>query len=196
MNPILPPVLRQIEALLRRSPRAIVAIDGRSASGKTTLAALLGETFSCNVIHMDDYYLPLARRPAHWQELPAGNMDLSRLQQEVLVPARTGQAIWSRPYNCQLDRLSPAPSLFSPAPLTILEGSYSLHPTLRGFYDLSIFLTCSKSVQEARLRVRAPEKVTAFQTLWVPLEERYFALCGVESAADLVVNTDSEEARS
>lgn len=192
MESLFAPVLSRVEALLKTTPRALVAIDGRSASGKTTLAALLGRTFPCTVLHMDDYYLPPAQRPPRWREIPAGNMDLSRLRDEALVPAGLGQEILSRPYDCQTGRFS-GPFHLSHTPLTVIEGSYSLHPSLRKFYDFTVFLTCSKSVQEARLRARAPEKVNTFLNLWVPLEERYFASCEVSRAASLVLNTSGEE---
>ena len=38
--------------------RAVLAIDGMSASGKTTLAEELAEQFSGSVIHTDDFHLP------------------------------------------------------------------------------------------------------------------------------------------
>lgn len=34
----------------------LIAIDGRCAAGKTTLAALLKKEINCNIIHMDDFF--------------------------------------------------------------------------------------------------------------------------------------------
>ena len=42
--------------------RLLLAIDGRCAAGKTTLAAGLQREFDCNVIHMDDFFLQLHQR--------------------------------------------------------------------------------------------------------------------------------------
>ena len=36
--------------------RMTLAIDGLSASGKTTLAKLLEEKYECTVFHMDDFF--------------------------------------------------------------------------------------------------------------------------------------------
>lgn len=47
----------------------------------------MGRLLPCNVVHMDDYYLPPDRRAENWEQIPAGNMDLARFLQEVLVPA-------------------------------------------------------------------------------------------------------------
>ena len=40
----------------------IMAIDGRCAAGKTTLAEHLKKEYECNVIHIDDFYLPMQKR--------------------------------------------------------------------------------------------------------------------------------------
>ena len=50
----------------------------------------MGRLLPCNVVHMDDYYLPPDRRAENWEQIPAGNMDLARFLQEVLVPAGAG----------------------------------------------------------------------------------------------------------
>ena len=46
-----------IDRLLRDGKPRIIAIDGRCASGKTTLAEALGRHYHCNVIHMDHFFL-------------------------------------------------------------------------------------------------------------------------------------------
>ena len=54
-------VLGLIDRMQSQKPY-ILAIDGRCASGKTTLANELSQSLSCNVVHMDDFYLPFALR--------------------------------------------------------------------------------------------------------------------------------------
>ena len=55
-------VLHEIEKLRRTKEKLVIAIDGRCASGKTTLAAYLKTALSCNVIHMDHFYLRKEQR--------------------------------------------------------------------------------------------------------------------------------------
>ena len=75
-----------------------------------------------------------------------------------------------------------------PAPLILVEGSYSLHPMLRAFYGLKVFLTLDPAEQLERIRRRSGEELLeTFRTRWIPLEERYFAACGVADCADLVL---------
>lgn len=167
---------------------ALVAIDGRCGSGKTWLAGRLAERWPCQVVHMDDFYLPPDRRASDWTEKPAGNMDLERLRTEVLAPARAGTLRAYRPFDCQSGAFLPEISL-PDCPLLVLEGSYAHHPAL-AVPGLKIFLTCSRKEQERRLRLREGERFPAFETRWIPMEERYYRACGVPEADALVVETD------
>lgn len=167
---------------------ALIAIDGRCGSGKTTLAALLRTHLHCTVLHMDDFYLPLSDRPAGWEVRPAGHMDLTRLRTESLEPARTGQAIPYRAYSCRTGAYAP-PQLLPSCPWIVVEGSYCLHPSLAGLYDLRVFLTCAPAIQLDRLRARENTQLDRFQSAWIPMEERYFAACGLPDAADLLLDT-------
>ena len=178
----------EIARRLARLPNAVLAIDGRCGSGKTTLAALLAQTLPCRVVHTDDFYLPFAARRPDWRTTPLGNMDLDRLRREVLEPARRGEEIVYRAYDCPHDMLRPA-ALLPPRPLTVVEGSYSLAPALRPCYDLTVFLTCSQTEQAARLRSREGAYYPAFPACWIPLEEAYHRTYDVERAADIIADT-------
>ena len=181
-------VLSEIRNLLSRKESAVVSIDGRCGSGKTSLAALIREVFDCNVFHMDDFYLPPQERKEDWQNIPAGNMNLQRFRREVLQPVKEGKSVLYRPFDCQTGCVAP-PAAVPPAKLTVVEGSYSQHPVLAEEYDLKIFLTCSPDVQKERLSAREGEGVQSFFRFWMPMEERYFAAFDIEKKSDVVVNT-------
>lgn len=182
------PLLLQIQELADAGRPAVIAIDGCCGSGKTSLADILRALFHCRVFHTDDFYLPKARRAPNWQDIPAGNMDLDRLRDEVLLPARTGSEVSLRTFDCGSQSLRDAVTVPA-APLTVVEGSYSLHPNLREHYDLMVFLTCSGQEQERRLRLREGGYFSTFQSLWIPLERRYHQACGVPQEA-VRINTD------
>ena len=55
-------VVDRIRALLEIKPCVIVAIEGGSAGGKTTLAARLQKELDANVFHMDDFFLHPCKR--------------------------------------------------------------------------------------------------------------------------------------
>ena len=169
---------------------ALFAVDGRCGSGKTGFAELAAGLLVCSsdLVHMDDFYLPPERRGEDWMDLPAGNMDLARLRREVLdSPGRDGGDTAYRPYDCRTGLFRDPVELWEP--LTIVEGTYSQHPSLAKYYDYKIFLTCDREEQTRRLRAREGEYFPTFDRVWRTLEERYFAACGTEQAADLVVDT-------
>jgi len=182
------PALLEGAKLLARKGRGVVAIDGRCGCGKSTLGALMGEVFSCNVFHMDDFYLPKGRRTENWLTIPGGNMDLERFKEEVLTPVFAGRGVHYRPFDCSSGCLAEGEEA-EPTPLTVIEGSYSHHPALDAAYDLKIFITCEKQEQLRRLQEREGDYFPSFERLWMPLEEQYIRLCGPEKTADLVIDT-------
>lgn len=174
---------------LTRQPTVLVALDGRCGSGKTTLAAELARRFPQSItIHTDDFYLPPPQRVQGWENIPCANMHLERLRAEVVAPARRGQAIRYRAYSCREGAYLP-PVLLRPAPLVLVEGSYSHHPSLAPYYDIKVFVTCSAEEQARRLREREGGRYPNFVKRWVPLEEAYFRDYGIEKNAEMVVVT-------
>ena len=97
---IFAPVLAQVKRLADEGKPVAIAIDGRCGSGKTWLSGLIGDRFPCNILHMDDFYLPFGRRAQGWEAVPGGNMDFRRLRDELLIPIRAGQAAVYRAYLC------------------------------------------------------------------------------------------------
>ena len=184
------PLLLRIAQQLHQKRPLLIAIDGRCGSGKTQLAALLQAIFPCRVFHTDHYYLPIARRSADWQQIPAGNMDLERLWTEVVQPAQAGATVYQRIFDCAAQRLG-EPEAVGPAPLSVVEGSYALHPKLAGAYDMRIFLTCSEQEQKTRLQAREGAYFETFARVWIPMEKRYHAACDPLSYHPMVMDTSS-----
>ena len=188
--PIHPYIIHCLEPLLANAAAPVVlALDGRCGSGKTTMAAALAEQFPDSIVlHTDDFYLPPSDRVPGWEQTPCANMDLARLRDEVLAPARAGKPVLYRAYSCREGAYLPVQQLAA-QPLVILEGSYSHHPILADFYDLKVFVTCSKEEQARRLQAREGERYENFVRRWIPLEEAYFAQCRIEALADLLWDT-------
>ena len=157
----------------------LVAIEGRCASGKTTLAAELARRLGASLIHMDDFFLrPEQRTPARLA-IPGENIDHERFLSEVLLPLRAGKPFAYRPFSCRSQTLT-APVTVEPGPIAIVEGVYSCHPDLRKHYDLRLFLTVDPEEQMRRLYARDGDYAEIFRDRWIPLEELYFSSCGVE----------------
>ncbi|MCI8328081.1 MAG: hypothetical protein HFG02_00280 [Oscillibacter sp.] len=173
----------------RRAKPAAAAVDGRCGSGKTGFASLAAELIPCRVLHMDDYYLPWEHRVSNWMEIPAGNMDLERFRKEVLLPALKPAQKRETAELYHNGVLLERRELEIREGLILVEGTYSQHPDLAGYYDYKLFLSCEKEEQTRRLQAREGDYYPTFDQVWRTLEERYFAACGTEKAADLVVDT-------
>ncbi len=172
----------------------LIAIDGRCASGKSTLAEALVPALRdrfgvpVNLFHMDDFFLRPEQRTAQRYLEPGGNVDRERFLEQVLLPLGSGGPFCYRPFDCRSMTLS-SPVAVQPAPLAVIEGSYSCHPLLFPHYDLRIFMTISPEKQRERLLARGGEEgLKMFLGRWIPLEERYFGHCGIEAKCDLVLN--------
>ena len=161
-------LVQAIEEQLQQKGRLIVAIDGRCGSGKSTLAARLARELRCSVFHMDDFF----PRP--------GQRTAERL-------SHNAQPVTYRPYLCARQQLG-APVTVPPTPLTMVEGSYACHPTLREYYGLRVFLTVAPEEQLRRIESRnGPEKAQMFRDRWIPFEEMYFQAFDVQARCDIVI---------
>ena len=166
-----------------RSP-FLVAIDGRCASGKTTLANELQALLPCAVIHMDDFFLRPSQRTEERLRTAGENVDHERFLEEVLVPLRRGATPSYRPFSCKTLSLG-EPILLPSASIYLIEGSYACHPTLRPYYDLTVFLTTSEDEQMRRIKKRNGDmEAVAFQERWIPMEEAYFSAFHIAEQCD------------
>ena len=179
-------IIQHINWFLERKDKLLVAIEGKCTSGKTTLAGKLSERYDCNVIHMDDFFLrPEQRTEKRFAEV-GGNVDYERFQEEVLSPLLSGKDFSYRPFDCKTFTLSEAIQVM-PKKLTIVEGSYSMHPYFGDPYDLKILLTVDLETQRQRIGERPEHLQQRFLTQWIPMENRYLEEFCIPHKADLVL---------
>ncbi len=185
---ILDKIAPLLDELAGRDGPAVIAVDGRCAAGKTTLAECLARETGCAVFHMDDFFLPVSLQTGERLARPGGNMDLDRFLNEVLRPLRAGEEVTYRPYDCAEDRFGDTVTV--PAGnLSIVEGAYSCHPSLCRLYDRRIFLSVGKEEQIRRIRQRNGEEgLQVYLQKWIPMEERYFLQCDTKNRCDLCID--------
>ena len=183
------PLFENIDKRLKEKELNI-AIEGGSAGGKTTLSCLLSTVYDCNVIHMDDFFLrPEQRTPQRFAEI-GGNIDRERFLAEVLEPLKEGKEFSYQKFDCSTMSLGEWERV-SKKPLTIIEGAYSMHPAFSDYYDFSVFLAVSTSLQKQRIEKRNPGKMALrFFNEWIPLERTYFEKTKTEERCDLVIQID------
>lgn len=167
-------ILNRAKALLARRWQVTIAIEGRCATGKSTLAGLLARDPAVSVICMDHFFLPARRRTPQRLAQPGGNVDLERFIAQVAAPLQSGEPVCYRPFDCRSQQLAPD-WVRAPGPIRVVEGVYSLHPDIPPVYDLKFLLTAPLETRLERLRRRcAPGQLEQYLTQWIPLEDAYF----------------------
>ena len=164
-----------------------VALEGGSASGKTTISKLFEEIYDCTVFHMDDFFLQPHQRTPERIAKTGGNIDWERFLSEILLPLSNGEVIKYKRFDCSTFSLSKEIQIF-PKKLVVVEGVYSMHPELEKFYDFSVFLDISHEHQRERILHRnSPELAERFFNEWIPLENRYFEKTQIKQRCDMTI---------
>ncbi len=167
----------------------ILAIDGPCGSGKTTLAKEISELYDVDVIHMDDFFLPLSlRTPKRLQE-HGGNVHYERFLDEVIKGILSKDAFSYRKFSCKIMDYDEVIHITNNKPI-IIEGSYSLRPDFQPFYTKKAYLTVDSLTQQQRLIQRVGlEHFKDFQERWIPKEQGYFHHFHIEECADFIIHS-------
>ena len=185
-------ILERIREIQKEKGRCIVSVDGRCASGKSTLGKELQRETGGELIHMDDFYLRPEQRTKERYETPGENVDHERFLEEVLIPLyETGECAY-RKFDPSVMALKEDITDVKRNDVYIIEGSYSQREDLSPYYDLKIFMTIDPETQIRRIEKRNPDKVQMFREKWIPLEELYFRNVPVQQRADMVIINDFE----
>lgn len=177
------PLLTEIDKLSLNG-QVILAVEGGSASGKTTLSGLLKKIYDCNIFHTDDFFLQPHQRTAERLAEPGGNLDRERFLSEVIIPLSEEKNVYYQPYDCSSGKLLPHVKAKSKR-INIIEGAYSMHPDFSRYYNLSVFIEISKETQRERILKRNPDMAERFFNEWIPMEEEYRNYFKTEEKCDM-----------
>ena len=186
------PMLEQVAERLQRDKMweksgkvCVIAIDGRAASGKSTLAKQLGEILEADIIHMDDFFLPIPLRTEERFQTPGGNVHYERFMEEVLPYLGKPQPFSYRKFDCSRMDYN-GNIVVGTSKIRIVEGSYSCHPLFGRYADITVFSDVEPHEQSRRILQRNGEAMAEmFRTRWIPLEEQYFETYNISEKADL-----------
>lgn len=151
------PLFAELDRRLAGEAPVRLAIEGGSASGKTTLGKILAERYDCTVLHMDDFFLRAEQRTAARFAEPGGNVDRERFLAEVLLPLRRGEKFFYRRFDCA-SMLCKMPWRPRRKSSSLPRGHTPCTPTLRRITIFPYFWTsprnCSASAFPAATRRR------------------------------------------
>lgn len=167
--------------------KCVVAIDGRCASGKTTLAEQLAVVTEAGVVHMDDFFLPPELRTAKRLKEPGGNIHYERFLQEVLPALKQGEDFSYRCFDCGRMTFGQERQV-SGTGIVVVEGAYSCHPKLGEYMTVRVFSDVEGQEQQRRIAARNGEEALAdFRERWIPMEENYFTACKIRERAEILL---------
>ncbi len=187
-------IVDAIEKKLKgRKVPILIALDGRSGTGKTTLAkAIASKLDSVTVILGDDFYAggtikEWAKKTA--EEKADQVIDWKRMRKEVLEPLLAKRIAKWHPFNWDAEQgLSEETIVVKPASVIILDGAYSARPELADLIDFSVLVQADDNIRRGRLKDREGEP---FMKTWHPVydeaEDYYFSQVRPPSEFDLVV---------
>jgi energy-coupling factor transporter ATP-binding protein EcfA2 len=158
----------------------VLAVDGRSASGKSTLAAALSRAVPGSVVvHTDD--LAWHQSFFDWAGL---------LVDGVLVPVHAAQEVRYRPPAWEERSREGAIAVPSGCPLVIVEGCGAARRELTPWTDVAVWVQSDTAKAKTRGLVRdgGSAEAEAFWTEWMAEELPFFAQDRPWERADMVVS--------
>lgn len=193
--------IERIRATVRRS--IVVALDGGSGAGKSTIAQRLMRLTDVALVRLDDFYqtvIPDSELPHKTVEQRLnGVFDWSRVRSEALEPLRAGRP--GRWYAFDFIRglgeggtysLKEQVTEVAPAPTILVEGAYSASPPLRDLIDLAVLVYTQHEARHLRTVARGDDAgfLARWHQIWDEVEAYYFEhVCPPESF-DLVILND------
>lgn len=177
------PVAAVLAVLSGRSGTRWVGIDGKGASGKTTLASRLAAALpAAAVVHIDDFARP---------DLPAWDRD--RFVRQVLQPLSAGRPGHYQRWDFDADAGAEWHTVPVGVPV-IVEGVSATDVRLGVPWDFTIWIEVPTSVRRARISHRDdPALRDRWLTDWIPSEDAYAADQRPWDRADLVYRPDDSE---
>lgn len=177
----------------------VVAIDGGSGAGKSSLATLIQKQLDVALIPLDDFYsahIPDQQWEAFTPEEKLEHIfNWKRLRQQVIEPLLQGDVARWHAFNFEagphLDGTYPMQDEFkqqAPAAVILIEGAYSASPALTYLVDISILVDIPVNIRHARLAAREDHDfLTRWHAFWDPVEDFYFNHVRPKDTFDIVL---------
>ncbi|MFJ5776234.1 hypothetical protein [Streptomyces sp. NPDC093094] len=157
-------------------PEFVLAIDGSSGAGKTTLAACVAARSGAGLFHMDDIY-------PGWTGLERG---AQYLVDWILRPlAEHRPAVWRR-YDWHAGAYAETHTIRPGGPL-IVEGvgSYSLQSA--PYLHSAVWVEADAQQRRTRVESRDGHSTTRTWSLWAAQEQMFHREHGTREAADFLI---------
>ncbi|GHO88840.1 hypothetical protein KSZ_68460 [Dictyobacter formicarum] len=175
-----------------------MALDGRSGTGKSTIAQAIADRVESVIVVGDDFFA--GGNDDAWYGCSAREkvdrvIDWQRMRAQVLEPLLANQPAYWHPldfepgvgwigWKDEIVRLEPAPVI-------LLDGAYSARPEFADLVDLAILVEVDDATRRQRLLAREGQAfMDRWHQLWDVAEDYYFTHLRPRSSFDLVIKND------
>ena len=187
-----------------------VAVDGRTASGKTTLSDELAEILTAggrDVIRtsIDGFHRPKAERYARGRQSPEGYYhdarDLAAINTLLLAPLGPDgdRRYRTASFDLAQDRpIEQTAKIASSEAILIVDGTFLQRPELVDNWDLTIFVETSETIcaqrgvgRDTQLLGGIDAARQLYATRYQPAYRLYESMCAPDAVADAVFNNEN-----
>ena len=185
-----------VEALERDIVRAksngsepfMIAIDGRSGSGKSTIADFLSSRMNALIVHGDDFYAGgVGIRDETPKELADICIDWQRLRTVLTEIRQEGSSRFAAfDWNAFDGSLEDRPKEIAARPVVVVEGVYSGRPELKGCMDYQVLVNTPSETRMKRLEIREG-RISDWERQWHRAEDWYFDTVALPDRFDFII---------
>lgn len=156
----------------------VVAVDGRSGSGKTILGTAVAKALDCPVVHLDALY-------PGWDGLQSG-VDL--VAECVLEPLAHGEQAAYRRWDWMRDRPGRTVTVDA-GPLLVVEGCGALVPPAAAYAAVRVWLDAPDAQRKERALARDGDAYAPHWDRWAAQEDAAYAVAHPGATAHLALRT-------
>ncbi|HSF97181.1 MAG TPA: hypothetical protein VLA55_00710 [Ornithinibacter sp.] len=167
-----------VDAVPVAGTTVVIAIDGRSGSGKTVLGTAVARALGCPIVHLDDIF-------PGWDGLAAG---VVLVAEQVLVPLARGE----RPAYRRWDWMRSRPGRTVDVAVgrhLVLEGCGALVPPAVEHAAVRVWVEAPDAVRQRRALGRDGDVYAPHWERWAAQEDAVYAAARPWQRADLVLST-------
>jgi uridine kinase len=160
VNEVVNELLSRFENRTNKERPFIIADDGLSGAGKTTLVKKLENEMEnkCNIslFHIDDHIVERDKRYntpfEEWYEYYYLQWDIDMISEKLLKKLHSNNLELTLPYyDKSIDKNATRKVSITPNSIILIEGIFLQRREWIAFYDYSIFLDCPKEIRYERV---------------------------------------------